>query len=154
MSKIYKIYCEGKDEVYIGSTTLELSRRFSNHKSDHKIHGDKNDEYYITVFEIFKLYGIDNCKIELVLECSKEELRIKEQEVINNTENCVNIRKAYLTDEEKKKKIKQYYQDNKDRLRVINSSKIICDCGVEHRRDGIISHKRSQYHKNYENSKK
>ena len=61
--------------------------------------------------DIFDMYGLDNCKIELVelYSCSsKEELRQKEGEYIRNNE-CVNKHVAGRTQVE-------YVSDNRDRI--------------------------------------
>ena len=91
-TKIYKIESHLGDKIYIGSTAKEyLSQRFQQHKSSYKRWknglGSK-----ITSYEIFDLYGIDNCSIVL-LEAnpcnSKDELNARESFYIRNM-NCVN----------------------------------------------------------------
>jgi predicted GIY-YIG superfamily endonuclease len=39
--KIYAIRSHQTDEIYIGSTTQSLSKRFSNHKSKYKLYLEK-----------------------------------------------------------------------------------------------------------------
>lgn len=121
-SKIYMIWSILGDDKYYGSTTQKLSIRMCGHKTSYK-KGIKNISSYI----LFEKYGIDNCKIELVLNypCnSKEELNKKEGEYIRNNQ-CVNKQIAGRTHkiyyEENKDKIKEYQKewffDNKERIR-------------------------------------
>lgn len=122
-SKIYKITDIGYNECYYGSTVQSLSKRMGQHRE--KYHKYKKGEYhYITSFNLFDKYGLENCKIELVenYECkSKEELQQREAFWIKNNE-CVNkiipgrTYKEWVEDnkEEIKEKKKKYQQDNKE----------------------------------------
>ena len=91
--KIYKIINENNDIVYIGSTAeYYLSSRYAKHK-----------------------YKAPNHKIILIenYPCnSKEELCKKEQQIIQQYDNLINMRKAYSSQEEKKK----YYENNKTEI--------------------------------------
>ena len=115
--KIYVIRSHQTDQVYIGSTTQSLAKRFSCHKSNYKI--NKLD---ISSFEILKY---DDAYIELIEEypCdNKMMLNRREGEIIRQN-NCVNkfiagrTRQEY--EEENKDKIREqkkgYYQANKDK---------------------------------------
>lgn len=62
-SKIYKIISEYTDEIYIGSTTIDLNKRLSIHKNDY-IRWEKNKFHYINSFQLIQ-YG-DGYKIELL----------------------------------------------------------------------------------------
>jgi len=113
-SKIYKIepICEyDEGDIYIGSTTKEyLSKRFVQHKADY-VGWKKEKRHFISVFEIFEKYGVENCKISLLesYPCdSKDFLNAKEGEYIRST-SCINKRIAGRTH-------KEYYQDNKEQI--------------------------------------
>ncbi len=72
---IYKISTEKSDKVYVGSTTQPLNRRFTVHKSSFK-----TGRCDCTSRELFEL---GECKIEaleVLYNCTKRELEIKEQE--------------------------------------------------------------------------
>jgi len=77
---IYKIYlitdCHNKN--YVGVTKLTLKRRLQLHKRDEK---KKNCSSY-------KL-NLDDCKIELLEECTEEDSKERERYWINNID-CVN----------------------------------------------------------------
>ena len=135
-AKIYKITDIGYTKMYIGSTTQPLYKRLSIHKSHYKSwKNGKGDK--IMSFDLFDEFGVDNCKIELILECpceNREQLRKKEGEHIKNNV-CVNklisgrtrqeTQKAYT--EDNKDKIKEYYEVNKDKFKEyyeVNKDKI------------------------------
>ena len=106
-AKIYKIV--GGDELYFGSTTQDLSKRFYTHKREY----NKNKNYKCSSSILFEKYGVENCEIVLVenFECeNKNELNRKEGEyILNNI--CVNQRVAGRTPKEY---FKKYYDENKE----------------------------------------
>ena len=101
-TKIYKIESHLGDKIYIGSTAKEyLSQRFQQHKSSYKRWknglGSK-----ITSYELFDLYGMENCSIVLIEACpcaSSDEKRAKEGHYIK-TMTCVNKNIAGRTRQE------------------------------------------------------
>lgn len=93
--KIYKIInTENNEIVYIGSTTQPLCKRYSDH-----IHKAPNH----------KIILIENYACN-----SKEELCMKEQEIIEEHTNLLNKQKAYRSEEELKEYNKEYRQNNKE----------------------------------------
>ena len=115
-AKIYKITDIAYNKCYIGSTTEELSQRMARHRRDFK-QFLISDKRFISSYDLFNEYGVENCKIELIeyYKCDTlQELRRKEGEHIKNTE-CVNKRVAGRTD-------KEYYNDNKDRIKEVNKT--------------------------------
>ena len=103
--KIYKIINENNEIIYIGSTAqLLLCDRYKNHK-----------------------YKAPNNKIILIenYSCnSKEELCMREQQIIEQHSNLLNKLKAYRSEEDKKKQqhksFKKYYENNKE---ILNEKK-------------------------------
>ena len=117
--KIYSIRSYQTDQIYIGSTTQSLSKRFSKHKSDYKKYIKCNNICYISSFKILQF---EDAYIELLEECpceNKEQLCKREGELIR-IYDCVNkvisgrTRKEYK--EQNKDKIKEYYDKNKDTI--------------------------------------
>lgn len=111
-SKIYKICSDIGPEVYIGSTRQKyLSSRYSTHKQEYK--RNKNITCNkCACFDIFDKYGVENCKIILIerFECeTSEDMRKKEQFYIDNTA-CVNKIRAYTSQEDRDKYLKEYYK--------------------------------------------
>ena len=110
-SKIYQITDIGYNKCYIGSTTESLSMRMARHRSDYKKFLNSGQKF-ISSFDLFNEYGVENCKIELIeyFKCdSLQELRKREGQVIKNTE-CVNKWVAGRTQ-------KEYREDNKDKIK-------------------------------------
>lgn len=85
--KIYCLYSENLNEVYVGSTTNSLCERLAHHN-----HHYKNDNQKKTTSCILYNYGEKICiKLLENFPCnSKNELELKEREWIEKTENCVN----------------------------------------------------------------
>ena len=119
LAKIYKIEPVNpvdKSDIYIGSTCKStLSQRLSGHRRTYKQweNGNYNN---VSVFQLFKNYGIDNCNIYLIEEfpCeTKDQLRKKEGYYIS-TIPCVNKLVAGRT---KKESAKAYYENNIDHIK-------------------------------------
>jgi len=101
--QIYKIHSYQTDDIYIGSTTQTLCKRFAHHKALFKKNIHKT-----TSKSIFKY---DNVMITLIEKypCNdKNELEQRERYYIENN-NCVNKYIPTRTD-------KEYYEDNKDKI--------------------------------------
>jgi predicted GIY-YIG superfamily endonuclease len=102
----YKIYKLTNDEglIYIGSTKLDLDKRFIKHKSSFKRYVNNKIDIYYTAYEVLR--GT-NPRIECIEELgniTKNEARTKETNYIKDL-NCVNKNKAIITLEEKSKKM-------------------------------------------------
>ena len=96
-SKIYKIFSNKGDKIYIGSTTKQfIGERMAKHRSDY-LKWKKGCKYTskLTSFLLFDEYGLENCfitTIEFVACTTKNELLLKEASHIkSNIEKCVNI---------------------------------------------------------------
>lgn len=110
--KIYKIVSTQTAKVYIGSTVQKyLCNRMQKHKFDYK-----TKQKYITSYEIVQF---NDAKIVLLEEypcATKTELRKREQHWIDSTPNCVNNKRAYVTDNQKKQTVKNYYNSHKEKI--------------------------------------
>ena len=93
--KINKIWNNGYDKCYIGSTTQTLSDRMGNHRCHYR-NWLKDSKKFCTVYDLFIEYGLENCKIELleIFSCnSRSELEAREGH--HQRENqCVNKNKC------------------------------------------------------------
>jgi len=119
--KLYKL--SGGDKYYIGSTSLKyLSQRKALHHQKAQINPNR------PVYKYFNEIGWDKVTIELIeeVQCNtEEELRQKENELLVQhigTPNCLNIRKAFQTPEERKKYLKDWYAKKAQ-------EHIECSCG-------------------------
>jgi len=118
-SVIYKIECNDTKikECYIGSTVDFVMRR-NKHKSTY----NKGSNLKVYKF-IRENGGWENWTMKSIINypCnSKNELFIKEQEVLKSYNNTLNLRSAYTSIEDKieyhKQYNKQYYNDNVEKL--------------------------------------
>jgi len=105
---IYKIFSDKGDKVYYGSTIIDPSKRFYIHKYAYSY-----TESFCSSFELFDLYGIDNCKLEVVEKCDISIIRSCERWWIENNE-CVNKILPIKTEEEIKQQKRQYREDHKE----------------------------------------
>ena len=99
--KIYKIINPQNETIYIGSTTQKLSQRFCRH--DHKGNGNK-------------IILIENYPCN-----SREELCMKEQEIIEQYDNLLNQFRAFNSEEYNKEYFKEYHkvycEKHKDKIK-------------------------------------
>lgn len=102
--KIYKIYCETTNNVYIGKTKNTIKRRMIQHKSEYK---NRNKRRYYSSWKILKNNNYYYCIVEDNI--LKKDIGGRERFYVDNTPNCINDRTPYVTDEERKerKKINQ-----------------------------------------------
>ena len=100
-SKIYKLWSPEGDDIYIGSTTVSLSRRKAKHKTQNNTSKILYEKY-------------TDVRIELLEECpcdNKEQLLKKEGEYIRNNK-CVN---KVIPDRTHIESVKNYYESNKEK---------------------------------------
>ena len=139
-SKIYQITDIGYNKCYIGSTTEGLSLRMARHRQGFKSFLNHNKKF-ISSYDLFNEYGVENCKIELIeyFKCdSLAELRKREGEHIKKTD-CVNKNVAGRTK-------KEYKIDNKERLR--ENEKVRWSKYYEEHKEEILAQKREYRQQN------
>ena len=158
--KIYKITCKETWKVYIGSTVQSLYNRMRTHRCKNNTCASR------------EIIERGNYEVELIenFPCDTErELHTREQYWIDNTENTINIKRHYESDEaylehEKARAIeyaRQYRNENKDMLKqkreqyllknkaVISAKKsevIQCECGGSYTRNHKARHCRTRKH--------
>jgi hypothetical protein len=131
---VYAIEANGTDKLYIGSTILGLTKRFRSHISSYKRFVKGKDNHFLTSFLLFDEFGVENCKIKLLLHytCSSlEELHNKETEYIKEYKEkglAVNKTMTGIDSEEYAKKYRELnrekYNEYKKQYRIINKDKI------------------------------
>lgn len=72
--KIYKIYNDVNDKLYIGKTVSSIEKRFQEHCDDSK----KERCEKRSLYNAMNKYGIEHFFIELIEECDLKELSEKE----------------------------------------------------------------------------
>ena len=113
--RIYKLYSHINEIYYIGSTHNTLRHRLYGHKSFSNRVNKKVSDWIEDI-------GVDNLQIEELHkyeDLTAKQLRTHEDNVIREhlgKEHCLNCRRVYLTEEEKKEYEKQYYEENKDQI--------------------------------------
>jgi hypothetical protein len=127
-TKIYKIYSHIGDKIYIGSTTNDyLSNRMAKHRYNYT-YWKNGKGSHIRSYDLFDLYGIENCIIELLeaKECiNKDDKNKLEGEYIRKLE-CINKNITGRTDKEYREdnkeilinKHRKYNEDNKEIIRM------------------------------------
>jgi len=115
-AKIYKIVDNAYTECYIGSTIQHLSSRMSKHRSKYKSFNEGN-HHFVSVFALFELYGVDNCKIELIEDfpCENKEQLLKREGYYIRQEECINKFIAGRT-------INEWKEDNRERVLAIQKT--------------------------------
>lgn len=128
-AKIYRIIDVAySGKCYIGSTCEGLSQRLARHKYMYTQYTRNGKETHRSANAIFDLYGVENCKIELIeaYPCdNKMELLKREGQHIRDND-CINKRVAGRTDEEyreenkekEQQRHKKYNEENKDKIRA------------------------------------
>ena len=98
--KIYKIVCDDKDLVYVGSTCEPtLARRLAKHKSSYRDWLKDSSKPYYTSFKILERNNVDIVLVESCPCNSKDELHKRERHYIESIK-CVNKLVPGRTDKE------------------------------------------------------
>ena len=152
--KIYAIRNYIDDDVYIGSTTQPLSKRFNEHKKKHK-------QNHCSIYKKILELGKEHFYIELVEHCpceNKEELLkreghfIREMGTVNHQimgrpageyqQNYIEQNKEYI-----KQRRQKYYEHNKNKINEL------CKSYRENNRDQINQKKKEYREANKEEIK-
>lgn len=138
-AKIYVIRNDIDECIYVGSTVQPLSKRFNSHRS--RMHVNPNTKLYGHMHHI----GVENFKIEPYedVECdTRRDMRIREAQVIR-------MLGAELNMNVPGRDSKQYYEDNRDRIR--DSYRVNRDAKLEYQRryNAATSERRIEYQREY-----
>ena len=153
--KVYRIWTLLSNEIYIGSTADTLSNRFGKHRRQYK-GWLRNKKKYMTSFELFEKFGVENCKIDLEhnfpcnsrAELNAEEGRVQRmhKDILVNNKIAGRTKKEYYADnkehiggqhkqyyiehkEHLAEQHKQYQDKNKEHLSKHYKQKFSCECG-------------------------
>ena len=151
-SKIYAIRSYQTDEIYVGSTVNELSKRMSQHRAGFKLFNVGKRNYTSS----YKILEFGDAYIELIelFPCGSNMVLCKrEGEIIRATPTCVNkyiagrTRAEYRRNNPEKIKIDnaKYRRHNLDKI----NQKFTCDCGGKYTCVNKATHKKSQRHMEY-----
>jgi GIY-YIG catalytic domain len=138
--KVYKIWSLSGNKIYIGSTTKNyLCERMSAHRRRYRC-WVKDKQHYMSSFDLFEEYGLENCKIELLeakVCTTRDELHRLEGKYIREL-SCVNKIIAGRT------------QQEHDKHR--NTLKFVCCCGETYTGSHKNRHEKSKKHLKYTSS--
>lgn len=140
--KIYLIKSNQTKNVYIGSTTLTLSKRLIKHKADYVSYKNGKFNHHVSSFDILKF---DDAWIELLelFPCTnRTELEKREGVVIKATSEAINKRVAGRDS-------KQYRIDKCQEIKNKKGAKCHCICGKSYTHDHKLRHTRSKRHQNF-----
>ena len=156
--KIYKLVCNTTGLVYIGSTCEpQLARRLAGHVGSYKLY-KSGKGHYVTSFKILEGGDYDIVLIKNVKCNNKEELHAEERQFIESIK-CVNkyiptrtIKEHYEDNKvERLKQIKQYRDENKDKIKEQQSQKFTCECGGHYTNGHKSQHIKSSKHQKFIN---
>lgn len=92
-TQIYKIVCPKSDQWYVGYTTLTLNKYYASIVSKYKAWDSKNYPHLLQrQFEMFELFGIDNCMMISVenYPCKCEEAALQRVDYWRKQTGCIN----------------------------------------------------------------
>ena len=107
MCSIYKLYVEGRDEVYVGSTKGSLAKRLWTHKND--LERSKTEKRSLST--ACSLFALGDVKIQLLESCTVENRYQRERYWVENTQHVVNRYIPGRTHQERKEYMKQYSRE-------------------------------------------
>ena len=149
--KIYVLRSHQTEDIYIGSTTTKLSKRFHNHKFHFKKW--KNGKFtYITSFELMKYDDVyvellELCPCDTKIELCRREGQLQREMECLNKQIAGRTPKEYSDDNKEKIRIQkqEWFESNKDKMKMINE----CECGGKYTQPHKSRHLKSKKHLNY-----
>lgn len=151
MPIIYRIKSKSGTECYVGST-IGLHHRIATHKNGYKNYKADPTKYSCGSYDLFDLYGFENCEFE-ILEEVEENMRVaREQWWILNLQDCINRRVVIAVSEEQaEQRQKDWWKANlgryNDKARERNNTLYTCECGMEVKKGNKTRHLRSDHTK-------
>ena len=154
IGRIYKITSRECDEVYIGSTTLQLNERLREHKHSYKSYLNGNHNY-MTSFNIIRFA---TAKIRLIHEGVFEDRKALERLeglTIKSTPNCVNkicvgrTKREYYEDNRDAiiQRVQKRYENKLQEIKAWQMTKEVCvACGNEYTLSNKARHMKSKKH--------
>ncbi len=143
--KIYKVYNDIDDDLYIGSTTQTPSHRLSNHKLKSKTMSQS------LLHVKMRLIGSEHFFIEVIEQYTyigdKTEQFILEQDWIDILQPTLNQNRTFITDEQRLLGMKKYYEYNKEQIKEQKKQPYLClVCNRSLRQSNKARHERSNKH--------
>jgi hypothetical protein len=144
---IYKIQHLTKPElIYIGST-----QNFDMRAYQHKIKSSEpnpTQKLYKCIKENEGWNNFNCISIDEFETDSRQAGRIRENHKMIEFKATLNNNRAFITKQEAKQSVKDYYLKNRDELILKKRSKITCECGCLLSRSNPYTHRQTKKHLN------
>ena len=146
---IYKIVCndENIDYLYIGSTT-NFTKRKNSHKSCYNNENNKNynQKKYVEMrnngdWDNFKMIEIEKYPCN-----DKREAEAREEEIRKELKANMNSNRCFTTEDQRILLRKEYYNENKEKIREKMDSKCDCPCGGRYTYQHKTTHLKTKKH--------
>jgi len=111
--RVYKIYFDDCDDIYIGSTKTTLSRRMA----QHRVAVRRGSTYRVHNFIRSKNMDFNYILVRSCFVFNKDQQRLFEQTVISEMNPNLNQRRAHTTEEQARERNKEYNQNNKESIK-------------------------------------
>ena len=170
----YKFVCINDDinSCYVGSTA-NMKKRRTNHKTD--CHNENGKSYNLKIYQTIRENGgWQNWKIVEIAtrdNITKREAEQIEEEYRVELKGNLNMRRAFLTEEQQKEdqkeydkqyrednkekiaeQMKEYYEGNKEIIKEHKNEKHNCPCGGRYTWGGKAQHFKTKMHCDFINS--
>lgn len=158
---VYLISSNDYKQFYIGSTSVSIRKRVSDHRRSWKV-WLKGLRHGCGLYKIYSRLGVDKCIVKRL-----EKVRYKDIKTLRKCEEhwrkilkcdkLVNMIQAHTTVEERKNqkhqhylknkvKYKMKYQLNKEALYKKAKTPVKCECGMTTRKDNLSRHLKTKKH--------
>ena len=160
--RIYKIWSELGNMVYVGSTEKTIAERFSRHKISYRAKQNGANNSHCSSVVLFDSYGPENCIITEICAvlCETKTLRKElEASYIKHWQerqevNCVNkqlpgrtiTQYKFDTKQQKIERDSEYRKKNKEILSAKQKIKHACECGGNYTNSSKARHLKTEKH--------
>ena len=147
----YEIHSLNNDYVYVGSTT-NVVKRLQQHKSN--CNNPQSRKYNFKIYQTIRANGgFDNFifnVMETIETNNIEHVKQRETQLMIHRKANLNTRRAFTTNEEKKRQRFFYKIENRNKIYMHQKEKFNCACGGSYTRCHKSRHLRTNKHKNFD----
>ena len=144
---VYKLTCDTTGLVYYGSTKNTLNTRLTKHKNSYKRYLEGTGKKDCTSYQVLKN---NNYKIILLETCFHVPHMVERETYYKEHNECVNKYTPAVAG----RTMKEYYEDNREKILQKKKQKYTCECGSTLRIDSKTRHERRKKHQDFINKKK
>ena len=131
IGSIYKITSPHTTNVYVGSTSETIEKRFQKHLSDYKVYLNHTTRGNLRSFDIIALGDATISLIEIYPCANESELKQRENYWIAETPNTINCVNPIQNAKKKEhlRKFHVYYNMDLHTQPIFKPGQVQCDCG-------------------------